>query len=106
MIEALLQQHPVYCLLVVPAVVALAHVVPWLIDSHRIRDLPGPWVAKFSDFWLGYWAAQGKRSEHVHEIHNQYGTVVRLAPNHVSIADSDALQIVYGHGTGTLKSNS
>lgn len=32
------------------------------------------------------------------------GTWVRIAPNHVSIADPDALPIVYGHGTGTLKS--
>ena len=29
---------------------------------------------------------------------------MRLAPNHLSIADPDALQLVYGHGTGTLKS--
>ena len=33
------------------------------------------------------------------------GTFVRIAPNHLSIADPDALQIVYGHGTGTLKSD-
>ena len=30
---------------------------------------------------------------------------MRLAPNHVSIADPDALQIVYAHGNGTTKSN-
>ena len=33
------------------------------------------------------------------------GTFVRIAPNHLSISDPDALQIVYGHGTGTLKSD-
>ena len=33
------------------------------------------------------------------------GTFVRLAPNHVSIADPDALQIVYAHGNGSLKSD-
>ena len=105
MLEHIFQQHPFYALLAIPVCVILAHLVPWLADSHRIRDIPGPRIAKFSDAWLGYWAAQGKRSEHVHKIHKQYGTLVRLAPNHVSIADSDALQIVYGHGTGTLKSN-
>ena len=30
---------------------------------------------------------------------------MRLAPNHVSIADPDALQIVYAHGNGSLKSD-
>lgn len=29
---------------------------------------------------------------------------MRIAPNHLSIADPDALQIVYAHGNGTLKS--
>ena len=33
------------------------------------------------------------------------GTFVRIAPNHVSIADPAALQIVYAHGNGALKSN-
>ena len=36
---------------------------------------------------------------------NPAGTFVRIAPNHLSIADPDALQVVYGHGTGTLKSD-
>jgi benzoate 4-monooxygenase len=33
------------------------------------------------------------------------GPVVRLAPNHVSIARPAALQTVYGHGNGALKSD-
>lgn len=30
---------------------------------------------------------------------------MRIAPNHISVADPDALQIVYAHGNGSLKSN-
>lgn len=105
MLLSILWQNPLYFLLATPVLVLLAHLLPWLVDSHSIRDIPGPWLAKFSDAWLGYWAASGKRSEHVHGVHRKYGNVVRLAPNHISIADSDALQVVYGHGTGTLKSN-
>jgi benzoate 4-monooxygenase len=33
------------------------------------------------------------------------GTFVRIAPNHLSISDPAALQIVYAHGNGSLKSN-
>jgi len=29
---------------------------------------------------------------------------VRIAPNHISIADPDALQVIYAHGNGALKS--
>ncbi|CAE7189887.1 unnamed protein product [Rhizoctonia solani] len=32
------------------------------------------------------------------------GTFVRLGPNHISIADPDALEVIYGHGSGLLKS--
>ena len=32
------------------------------------------------------------------------GKIVRLAPNHVSIAEPDALGVVYAHGNGALKS--
>jgi benzoate 4-monooxygenase len=105
------------------------HVVPYFIDTHGIRSIPGPWFAKFTNAWLGGVAARGHRSEVVHQIHKEYGEpyswsnsaqlhvgrtnkssistgpFVRLAPNHVSIADSDALQIVYAHGNGSLKSN-
>ena len=30
---------------------------------------------------------------------------MRIAPNNISIADPDALPVVYGHGTGTVKSS-
>ena len=105
------------------ALVVLAiHLVPYVVDAHGIKSIPGPWLAKFTDAWLGRVAAGGLRSEVIHEMHKQYGkyvppaiskspplphvteswalthptgTFVRLAPNHVSIADPDALQIIY-----------
>lgn len=104
-IEALTQLDLKSWLLLIPALAIVAHILIWLLDPHGIRSYPGPLLAKFSDAWLGYVAAQGHRSEVVHDLHKQYGTFVRIAPNHLSIADPDALQVVYGHGTGTLKSN-
>ncbi|KAI0316224.1 cytochrome P450 [Amylostereum chailletii] len=92
-------------LALVPAFFVLAHLLPWLLDVHHIRSYPGPFLAKFSDLWLGRVAAQGHRSEVVHDMHKQYGPFVRIAPNHVSIAAPAGLQIVYAHGNGTLKSN-
>ncbi|KAI0074974.1 cytochrome P450 monooxygenase pc-bph [Panus rudis PR-1116 ss-1] len=85
--------------------VVLAHVVVWWVDPHALRRYPGPALAKFTDLWLGRVAAEGHRSEEVHKLHEKYGTFVRLAPNHLSISDPDALQVVYAHGNGTLKSN-
>ncbi|KAJ3501164.1 hypothetical protein NLJ89_g9465 [Agrocybe chaxingu] len=88
-----------------PAVIVLAHFLSWLIDPHGIRKIPGPLVAKFSDIWLGIISKNGHRSEVVHQMHQKYGTFVRIAPNHVSIAEPDALGIVYAHGNGALKSD-
>jgi benzoate 4-monooxygenase len=85
--------------------VVLVHVVPYLWDANRMRQYPGPFWAKFSHVWLGYISSQGHRSEVIHELHKKYGPYVRIAPDQVSIADPDALQIVYAHGNGALKSN-
>ncbi|KAK0202176.1 cytochrome P450 monooxygenase [Desarmillaria ectypa] len=92
---------------VVTAIVlaVLVHLVPYLIDSHRLRSYPGPLVAKFSDAWLACIAYQGRRSEVVHDLHRKYGPFVRIAPNHISVALTDAQPLVYGHGNGALKSS-
>ncbi|EJC97642.1 cytochrome P450 monooxygenase pc-bph [Fomitiporia mediterranea MF3/22] len=85
----------------------VVHVVPYLLDKHHIRrnGITGPFLAMFSDAWLGWVAAQGRRAEVVHEKHKKYGKFVRLAPNHVSIADPEAIGDIYGHGNGTLKTD-
>jgi benzoate 4-monooxygenase len=33
------------------------------------------------------------------------GPIVRIAPNHVSVADPQALQTIYAHGLGALKTD-
>ncbi|EPS94357.1 hypothetical protein FOMPIDRAFT_1134482 [Fomitopsis schrenkii] len=85
--------------------IGLNHLVPYLQDLHTLRSCPGPTLAKLSDLWLGRVAAQGHRSEVVHELHKQYGTFVRLAPNHLSVASPRAIQEVYAHGSGATKSD-
>ncbi|CAE6454831.1 unnamed protein product [Rhizoctonia solani] len=95
----------VYVPIGVGIVFIAAHLVPYFLDSRDYRRpaIKGPWLNALSDAWLAHAAAQGDRSERVHELHKKYGKFVRLAPNHISIADPEALQIVYAHGNGTLK---
>ncbi|KAF5329968.1 hypothetical protein D9611_010468 [Ephemerocybe angulata] len=94
---------PSTALYLLPVSVILVHAVPYLLDAQKIRQFPGPFIAKFSDAWLGYVSKNGHRSEDVHRMHLKYGPFVRIAPNHVSVADPDALSIVYAHGNGALK---
>nr|AVZ23841.1 cytochrome P450 [Thanatephorus cucumeris]QDJ74247.1 cytochrome P450-7 [Thanatephorus cucumeris] len=79
--------------------------IPYLTDPHGLRrnTIAGPKLAALSNVWLAYVAWRGDRSQAVHELHQKYGKVVRIAPNHISIADPKALEVVYAHGNGTLK---
>lgn len=87
-----------------PLVGLLAYyVVPWL-SYGNLRGLPAPFPAQFTNLWLLSTCRRGKRYEIVDQVHAKLGKVVRIAPNHVSIADTDAIQTIYGHGNGFLKS--
>lgn len=89
---------------VIPLVGLLAYYfVPWLTYSN-LRGMPAPFPAQFSNLWLMSVCRRGKRYEIVDQVHKKLGKVVRIAPNHVSIADTDAIQAIYGHGNGFLKS--
>ncbi|KAF8693060.1 Cytochrome P450 monooxygenase, partial [Rhizoctonia solani] len=83
----------------------LFYVVPYLYDPYNYRKrFSGPPLAGLTNWWMSQVIRTGHHSETVQHLHEKYGTFVRLGPNHISIADPDALQIVYGHGGEVLKS--
>lgn len=53
--------------------VVIGHLVVYISDPHGLRSFPGPTLAKLSDLWLARVAANGHRSEDVHELHKKYG---------------------------------
>lgn len=57
----------------VPGLLILSYLLSYLIDTHGIRSIPGPFYAKFTDIWLGWVTGHGHRSEIVHEMHEKYG---------------------------------
>ncbi|CAK7206490.1 hypothetical protein SEUCBS139899_009286 [Sporothrix eucalyptigena] len=86
------------------ALALASYIVPYISNS-ALRSIPGPFWARYSDLWLLLVSRAGFRSETVDEAHARLGPVVRLAPNHVSVNDDDAIQAIYGHGNGFLKSD-
>jgi benzoate 4-monooxygenase len=88
-----------YALLLLPI---LYYLLPYL-RNWSIRNIPGPFPAQFSNLWLLLQCRRGKRYLAVDQAHKKYGTLVRIQPNHVSIADAEAIQQIYGHGNGFLK---
>ncbi|KAI0974801.1 isotrichodermin C-15 hydroxylase [Xylaria arbuscula] len=68
---------------------------------HPLRDIPGPLLQRASPL---PWALQHSRGVMAHKtqkLHEQYGSVVRIGPNHVSFTDVRAWKDIYGHRVGT-----
>jgi benzoate 4-monooxygenase len=87
------------------AALGLYFMYPFFFTYSALRDIPGPLLARFSDLWLFSTARRGKRFFLVHEAHKKYGPVMRIAPNHISINNDEAIQAIYGHGNGFLKAD-
>ena len=85
--------------------VVLYYLVPYFTTYSSLRDIPSPSLASFTNFWLLLQCRQGQRWKSVDEAHKKLGKFVRIQPDHVSVADSDAIQVIYGHGNGFLKSS-
>ncbi|KAK0495842.1 hypothetical protein EDD18DRAFT_1389915 [Armillaria luteobubalina] len=88
------------------AALVLVHLRAFFCGPYGFHSFPRPFLAKFSDARLGWVSYGGHRSETIHELHKNYGTFVRIAPNHLSITSPEASQVVYAHGNRAFKSPS
>jgi benzoate 4-monooxygenase len=68
-----------------------------------LRSYPGPFFAKFSSLWIVAQCRRARRSKAVFNLHKKYGDFVRIAPNHILIADTTAVQEIYSHKSGFTK---
>ncbi|KAJ0108418.1 hypothetical protein J7T55_005395 [Diaporthe amygdali] len=73
--------------------------------GYGLNKVPGPWLAGFTDLYRLF-IVWGRRPELWHiRLHKKHGKIVRLGPNTVSIADPEAIKIVYGLNSGYVKSD-
>ncbi|KAJ1302906.1 hypothetical protein OPQ81_003205 [Rhizoctonia solani] len=85
--------QPVQCAAALGAIALAYYLVPYLHDPYDYRHrFSGPWLAGITGWWMSYAALAGNHSEIVRKQHEKYGTFVRLAPNHISISDPNALE--------------
>lgn len=68
----------------------------WTRYSSGLRQIPGPFLASFSNLWK----LQAVWKQNMHRanirVHEDYGPIVRIGPNHVSVTDPASMQIIYG----------
>lgn len=70
-----------------------------------LRCIPGPLLAQFTNLWrfLDVW--RGGSIKTLIELHDQYGTAVRLGPNRVSLNEPDLIRTVYSTRNRWIKSD-
>lgn len=78
-----------------PALLALYNVY-W----HPLSKYPGPWL--WAAFRLPYATAlwKGKYVSDIYQMHEEYGDIVRVAPNELSYANKQAWQDIYCYRAG------
>ncbi|KAI0170695.1 cytochrome P450 [Pestalotiopsis sp. NC0098] len=70
-----------------------------------LRNVPGPWPAKFTSLWRVMFVYDGEAHEKYRKLHTTYGPIVRTAPNVVDISDPSAISAIYGINSKYLKSD-
>ena len=67
----------------------------WTRYRPGLRNVPGPVLASFSNFWrIAGVVSQDMPWRNI-SVHDRYGPLVRIGPNHVSTSDPQALKTIY-----------
>ena len=60
-----------------------------------LKDIPGPFLAKFTNLWRVYDYYHLISPDTQKKLHAKYGTAVRLGPNLVSLNDPSLIPLIY-----------
>ncbi|KAI0910260.1 isotrichodermin C-15 hydroxylase [Ustulina deusta] len=71
------------------------------IYFHPLREFPGPLLQRASRLPWAIQHSTGVQAQCTQKLHDQYGPVVRIGPNHLSFTDTRAWKDIYGHRTGS-----
>jgi hypothetical protein len=90
--------------------VALATTILLFLSSiirsyHRLSQIPGPLLAKFTDLWRLLTVKHGASHDTYVAMHEKYGNLVRIGPNCVSVSGPDTIPMIYGIQKGFVKSD-
>ncbi|PLB52502.1 cytochrome protein [Aspergillus steynii IBT 23096] len=70
-----------------------------------VSKIPGPWLARFTRFWLFSETRKGGFEKANIDLHKKYGPLVRISPSTISINDPAALKTIYSSGSRFPKSD-
>jgi hypothetical protein len=95
-----------HLLVLVPAFFLALQLLLWLSRAlfSPLKHIPGPFWTRFTSLWYFNRVRHGRFEHENIKLHQQYGSVVRIAPNQYSISDISAIKTVYGAGSQFTKS--
>ncbi|KAF8904734.1 cytochrome P450 [Gymnopilus junonius] len=67
-----------------------------LSPFHPLSRYPGPWQCRLTKLWGTYIAWNGKPQVYYKKLHDQYGAIVRIGPNELSVIDADLIPNILG----------
>ncbi|KAI0690262.1 cytochrome P450 [Cytidiella melzeri] len=73
----------------------LAVLVLYRLFFSPLSAIPGPWYAAVSDLWITSHVVRMQQCKTVQALFEQYGPVVRIAPNKVAFCDATTMRSVY-----------
>ncbi|KAL8359762.1 hypothetical protein RB601_007631 [Gaeumannomyces tritici] len=79
------------------ALACVVYVVRQLLLS-GLRRAPGPWHTLLTGAALRWHEFHGNRTRYVHHLHLRHGPVVRLGPNELAFASTEAAREIYCSG--------
>ncbi|TFB01445.1 putative sterigmatocystin biosynthesis P450 monooxygenase STCB [Trichoderma ghanense] len=73
----------------------LVNVFASLLPQNPLRNVPGPWYIRWTSIVIKYHGLKGNRARYQHDLHLQYGPLVRLSPNEVSTTSLSSIKKIY-----------
>ncbi|KAJ7784115.1 cytochrome P450 [Mycena metata] len=86
-----LRSYLLYCSTLVLSVLAYR-----LSPFHPLAKYPGPVACKTSKLWLTWITSCGKLHVYLKSLHDEYGSIVRIGPNELSITDAPLVSAIMG----------
>lgn len=68
-----------------------------------LRSLPGPLLARVSGLYRLSMVIGGKGPAEYRKLHQRYGPIVRVGPNHAAVSGPSAIPTIYGLGSSHVK---
>lgn len=81
---------------IIPLLATCLLLLVFLFQRHqRLRSVPGPWLASWTNLWRAYSQNYRNFADVLLQLHEQYGPLVRIGPNVVSVSDARAVSTIF-----------